>query len=161
MKRMWLLLVVLTVLVPATLWAQADGLTLDELAETVAGLTGRIEVLERLYSPAAITTRDGGCQLAIGETFASDMDGGLHPSTTAAYLALSGGLLPRQVQIESVSISFDGITTIEMTTWQDTSAGVFDYPYAYVVEYWDGCEFQSHSRFWKEGIMGSTEFFDE
>ena len=46
MKRIIGIVVVIVALIPAALWAQDEGLTLEALAETVAGLVTRIEAVE-------------------------------------------------------------------------------------------------------------------
>ena len=134
-------IVVLVMLIPGVLLAQDEGITLEGLAKQVTSLAGRVERLERLYMPPPITDKDGNCQLAA--------EGAMHPSTQAAYQAIAKNQVPIHVQVKSIFIVPGEGIAIELETFHQELED------AHVTEYWSGCEFQSHSRFWAEDYRGN------
>lgn len=154
MKRIILnvaLAVLLFVLAPAALFAQ-DELTLESLAETVAGLTERLEALESSFFPDAITDADGNCQLAVSGGLFSNQTGSMHPSTVAAYMELSDSQVPQHIEIVSVYLVPGVGIAITLKARQPFEA--------YVIETWSGCEFQKHSRFWEQDYSGNISYLD-
>ena len=164
MKRFLVIaVVIIAIVIPAMTWAQEEGLTLEGLAEQVTGLVERVKALERMLSPSAVVDSDGNCVLAVGNTQFSDAnwDGGMHNSTLLSYTTLSDGKVPKQIMIRSVKLLPDGQVAIELMTYQDkggdSSFSEYD---AYVTEYWNGCEFQSHSPFWEEDHRGNITILE-
>lgn len=164
MKRtMMVLAVVLALALPVSVWAQSEGLTLEGLAQQVASVVERVEAIERLLLPSPVTDIDGNCMLAAGDALRSseNWDGALHPSTLLAYTSLSNGKFPEEVTIKSVKVTPDGQIAVELVTEQSPSRDSSFREYgAFVVEYWNGCEFQSHSRFWEEPYGGGIVYLD-
>ncbi len=160
--RRFLMIVVvpIAIILPAMTWAQEEGLTLEGLAVQVTGLVERVGELERLYIRSAVTDDEGVCQLAIGETDWTDGDGGMHPTSLAAYLSHSDGVVPRSISIRSIKSTPDGLIAIEFETYDEPGTGVFNEYGSYVIEYWNGCEFQSHTRFWEEDYSGKVTYLD-
>ena len=150
MKRMIVVVVLLALLVPGVLVAQEE-LTLEGLAEAVAGLTERIEVLERLYTPTAVIDEEGNCQLAVGASLFG-ANGGMHPTTVAAYMKLSENQVPQHIEIGAVHLVPGVGVAITLHARRPLDVQV--------IEYWSGCEFQSHSRFWEEDYSGNVTYLD-
>jgi hypothetical protein len=145
--------VVIAIVMPAMTWAQEEGHTLEGLAEQVTGLVERVEMLERLYSPDAVMDGEGSCQIAIGMGgLFGGTRGGMHPTTVAAYMAISENQVPAAIGIGSVRYTSEG--EIALTFGMSTPLK------ANVTEYWIGCEFQSHSRFWEEDFSGNVTYLD-
>ena len=113
-----------------------------------------------LYMYDAVADEGGNCQLAVGETQWNDKEGGMHPYTMAAFLLLSDGQIPKEIEIESVSVTPEGFTAIKLATYQDQGAGAFNQYGAFVVEHLDGCEFQGRSRFWEKDYSDRVTFLD-
>ncbi len=156
MKRFLMIaVVIIATVMPAVIWAQEEGLTLEKLAEQITGLVERVEALESIYIRSAIMDDASACQLAVGEVNWTDGDGGMHPTSLAAYLSLSDGVVPRSISIRSVKSTSDGLIAIEFETYDEPGTGSFNEYGSYVIEYWSGCEFQSHSRFWEEDYSGN------
>ncbi|MCY4071960.1 MAG: hypothetical protein OXG60_11740 [Chloroflexi bacterium] len=127
---------------------------MDEIEE-------RLEMVEDcLYMYDAVADEGGNCQLAVGETQWNDKEGGMHPYTMAAFLLLSDGQIPKEIEIESVSVTPEGFTAIKLATYQDQGAGAFNQYGAFVVEHLDGCEFQGRSRFWEKDYSDRVTFLD-
>ena len=154
MKRFLMIaVVVVAIVMPAMTWAQEEGLTLEGLAEQVTGLVERVEMLERLYSPDAVMDGEGSCQIAIGMGgLFGGTRGGMHPTTVAAYMAISENQVPAAIGIGSVRYTSEGETAIIF--------GISTPLKANVIEYWNGCEFQSHTRFWEEDYSGNVTYLD-
>lgn len=151
MKRIIVIVVLLALFVPGVLVAQGE-LTLEGLAEQVenlakqvSGIDRDIRLLSQLYMPDAVRSDEGACMLA--------SQGAMHPSTVAAYMALSDGQVPSYIQVISIWHNPGGETAI---TIHPRGGG----PDAYVIEYWQGCEFQTHSRFWDEDFSGNITYLD-
>ena len=145
MKRLVLLVAALVVLsTPVGLYAQNEGLTIEGLAGQLSSLVSRVELLEKLHFPQTPTNDDGACLLAA--------NGGLHPTTTAAYMGLSDNQVPDDTHVEMVEFSQNGSTaiTINVDMWDDI----------YVIEFWNGCEFDSHSRFWEQNYDGTKTWIE-
>ena len=156
MKRFLMIaVVVIAIVMPAMTWAQEEGLTLERLAEQITGLVERVGALESFYMRSAIMDDEGACQVAIGEVDWTDGDGGMHPTSLAAYLSLSDGVVPRNISIRSIKSTPEGLIAIEFETYDEPGTGLFNEYGSYVIEYWSGCEFQSHSRFWEEDYSGN------
>lgn len=148
----------LLVLVPVGVWAQEEGLTLEGLAEQVLGLSGRVEALEELYKPAVVVDEEGNCQLAVGEVDFMDGDGGMHPTSVATYLVLSDGVVPESVSIRSVSFTPEGLVAVRLQVYDRPDTGRLQEYGTHVIEYWKGCEFESHSLFWEEDHSGDITY---
>lgn len=161
-KKRFLLIVVvaIAIILPSMIWAQEEGLTLEGVAEQVAGLVERVEALESLYMRSVVSGDEGICQLAIGEVDWTDGDGGMHPTSLAAYLSLSDGAVPRSVSIRTVKFTPDGLIAIEFETYDEPGTGAFNEYGSYVIEYWNGCDFQSHSQFWEVDYSGNVTYLD-
>ena len=138
MKRIILVVVLVALLVPGVLWAQDEGVTLEGLAEEVTSIAERLTKLERLFSPPTPMTGKGNCIIAENE--------GLHPTTTAAYMALFNNQLP-DPSVRGVLVDPDGVILIVHSV---------DWDSMYVMEYWIDCEFQNHSKFWEEDYRGNV-----
>ena len=138
MKRIILLVVLVALLVPGVLWAQDEGVTLEGLAEEVVSIVERVSKLERVFFPPTPMTGKGNCIIA--------NNGGLHPTTTAAYMGLFNNQLP-DPSVKGVLVEPDGVIRIVHSVNWDSM---------YVMEYWIGCEFQNHSKFWKEDYRGDV-----
>ena len=110
MKRFLMIaVVVIAIIMPAMTWAQEEGLTLEGLAEQVTGLVERVEMLERLYSPDAVMDGEGSCQIAIGMGgLFGGTRGGMHPTTVAAYMAISENQVPAAIGIGIGSVYLRG-----------------------------------------------------
>ncbi len=154
MKRFLMIAtVVFAIAVPAMTWAQEEGLTLEGLAEQVAGLVERVVALENLYMPDAVMDGEGSCQIAIGMGgLFGGTRGGMHPTTVAAYMAISENQVPAAITIGSVRYTAEGETAVTF--------GITTPLKANVTEYWNGCEFQSFSRFWEEDFSGNVTYLD-
>ncbi len=145
MKRfLMIVVVIIAIVMPAMTWAQEEGLSLEGLAEQMAALVSRVEVLESLYAPSAIMDSEGNCILAA--------NGGLHPTTMAAYMGISDNQVPESPDIAMVKIvpGSGVLITINVDLWSDI----------YVQELWSGCEFKSHSRFWEEDYSGNRTWLE-
>ena len=144
MKRYLVIVVMLALLIPGVLWAQGEGVTLESLTEQVVNITSRVQALERLYMPSNFIEDDGSCVLAF--------DDSLHPSTVVAYMAISGNIIPDSASIHTVYILPDSVIaiTFNVDLWNDE----------YVTEFWNSCEFQSHSKFWHEDVRGNRTLLE-
>ncbi len=154
MKRILMIaLVIIAIAMPAVIWAQEEGLTLEELAEQITGLVERVEALESLYMPDAVMDGEGSCQIAIGMGgLFGGTRGGMHPTTVAAYMAISENQVPAAIAVGSVRYTSEGEIAITF--------GIPTPLKANVIEYWNGCEFQTHSRFWEEDFSGNVTYLD-
>lgn len=144
-------IVVIAIGLPTMTWAHEEGSTLEDLAEQVAGLVERVVALENLYMPDAVMDGEGSCQIAIGGGLFGGR-GGMHPSTVAAYMAISENQVPAAIAVGSVRYTSEGEIAITF--------GIPTPLKANVIEYWDGCEFQSHSRFWEEDFSGNVTYLE-
>lgn len=153
MKRILMIgAVIIAIVMPAMAWAQEEGVTLEGLAEQITGLVERVVALENLYSPDAVVDDEGSCQLAIGGALFSRTTGGMHPTTIAAYMAISENQVPAGIMIASVMYTAEEEIAITF--------GITNPLKASVVEYWNDCEFQSHSRFWEEDFSGNRTWLE-
>ena len=147
-----IMLVVVALLLPVAVLAQEEGITLEGLAEQVETLGKRVSGLEkdvrlskRLYTPPAVRADSGECLLAASES--------RHPSTVAAYMALTESQISDSVYFAAVWDTPGGETSIILRAYGNGTD-------AYVAEQWGGCEFQSHSRFWEEDYNGNVTYPD-
>lgn len=124
MKRNLIIVAVLALIVPGVLLAQ-DELTLEGLAETVAGLVERIEAVESILSGPGAIAVDGGCQIA--------GDGGAQNETVVKWQELRGEW-PNvdQMRVSSVTLNEDGTTLV---VYQESFTN------EYIEELWNACEF--------------------
>ena len=147
-----IMLVVIALLLPVAVLAQEEGITLEGLAEQVETLGKRVSGLERdvrlskrLYTPPAVRADSGECLLVASES--------MHPSTVAAYMALTENQISDSVYFAAVWDTPGGETSIILRVYGNGTD-------AYAAEQWRGCEFQSHSRFWEEDYNGNVTYLD-
>lgn len=140
------IVVVLFALLPVALLAQ-DEITLEGLAETVAGLTERIEAIENLFSdpwsPEIVYTDDGICQSPLHSKgrYSRSIKGEVRQETADAYRTQYGVSIDPDDDVYLSSISFAVHTNhvyIEYTKDERR-----------VVEKWAHCQFLGHSE-WEE-----------
>ena len=130
----------LLALLPTLLLAQSE-LTLESLAETVAGLTERIEEIEQKLTHGAHVDDDGNCRLAVQER--------LHATSMVDYLEKyqdSGA--PDNIVINNVYVVPGTGIAITFSTRESSNTRL-------VTEYWSGCEFVSSSEWWAVDFMGN------
>ena len=140
------IVVALFALLPMALLAQ-DEITLEGLAETVAGLTERIEAIEGLFadpwSPEIVYTDDGICQSPLHNSldgFFSILSATIHQETADAYRSTYGiSIDPSSVHLEGISFGV-GSSHVYLKYSKDNRE---------VVEKWAHCEFLGHSK-WDE-----------
>jgi len=144
MKRLLVMAALLAVLVPGALWAQEE-LTLESLAEGLAGLVTRVEAIEGLFanpwSPEIVYTDDGICQsplhAEVDNMFGRiPMEETIHQKTADAYRAQFGTSVdPARARLMSLRFSVDSSEVYIAYELSDK----------YVVETWAHCEFLGHS----------------
>ena len=150
MKRALAVVVLLTVLVPATLWAQADGPTLEGLAETVAELVTRMDFVEGKFLHDATVTEMGNCRLAL--------PGRLHATSLISYM---------EKYTDAETPDTEILAVYHLVEHEDSGATAIifgvdgDYPIKHriVSEHWMGCEFLSSSEW--HSLTHSGEYVDE
>ncbi len=145
MKRTLIIIAVLALLVPGALLAQ-DELTLEGLAETVAGLVERIEAVEELFadpwSPEIVYTDDGICQSPLHDRgrYSSSIGAEIRQETADAYRVQYGASIdPADVSLSS--IFFATHTNHVYLEYRKSEKRV--------VETWAHCQFLSHSE-WED-----------
>lgn len=130
----------LLTLLPTLLLAQSE-LTLEDLAETVAGLTERIDEIEQKLTHGAYVDDDGNCRLAVQDR--------LHATSMVSYLEKypdSGA--PGNITLNDVYVVPGTGIAIKFSTRESTNTRL-------VTEYWSGCEFVSSSEWWAVDFMGN------
>ena len=142
MKRIILIAILLAILVPATLIAQEEGVSLEGLAEQLAALVSRVDAVEQKLTPGAYVDKDGSCRLAKEDR--------LHPTSLVEYLdKYPDSDTPGNVRIASVHIVPGTGVAVTFGPISESST------YRYVTEYWNGCEFVSTSGWWTTDWRGN------
>ena len=119
-------------------WAQEEGVTLDKLAEEIAGLARRVERIESIWAGPGAIEVVGGCVIGMPDH--------LQDETVMKYKEQfdewldTNSVWPIEIRHESGS----GYTVI---VYADDIGMFADY---FVAETWEGCEF-----------VGSTDWYDE
>ena len=132
--------ILLLTLLPTLLLAQSE-ITVEGLAETVAGLTERIEEIEQKLTHGAYVDDDGNCRLAVKDR--------LHATSLVNYLEKypdSGA--PGNIAINDVYVVPGTGIAITFSTRESTNTRL-------VTEFWSGCEFLSSSEWWAVDFMGN------
>jgi len=139
MKKMHvagLIAVLLALLVGVSMaYAQDEELTLEGLAETGAGLVGRIEAIEGLFDgPGAIELEDNRCVLGVGEH--------LQDATVIKY---------KDTYDEWLIVEFLNIVAVQHSSESGNVSILYeDWDERFVIEEWSGCEFVGSSDWWEE-----------
>jgi len=147
MRRPLVVVALMALLVPATLWAQGE-LTLEGLAEELRALEERIERMEALWQESGpVEDGENGCVLAM-ETWSAELVdlNVLRDETVAKYKQAFGEWLDiDDVTIHSVLYnSKDGRFGVSYFTGSAYEPGRM------VVEEWEGCEFVGSSDWWEQ-----------
>ena len=145
----------LALLVPAALWAQGEGITLEGLANTVSAntdtilvltqqigsLAGRVDAIEggMAATPAAIATESAPEE---GEACELALRGRINIFSLQSYMETwPDSALPRRFEVVSVwRVPVDGVSVTFEAFW-NADGGNTLYGNRYVTESWKGCEF--------------------
>ncbi len=139
MRRIVIVIAVMTVLTPSALWA-SDEISLEELAETVADLVTRVERIEAIWAGPGAIEVDGGCLIG--------MQDGLQDETVLKYKEQFDEWVDTD-DIWPVQIKQEAETGYTVIVYAD-GIGMFS---AYLVdEVWDGCDFVGSSE-WRENDL--------
>ena len=136
MTRILIVFAVLAVMAPSVLLA-SDEVSLEELAETVAGLVARVERLESIWAGPGATDLGGGVCLQAERQIMQDETVLKYKEKFDKWLDLTFA--------EIYQVRFDGETGNALIVYTDS-------PFAskFVIEEWAGCEFLGSTDWWQE-----------
>lgn len=136
MKKLLVIAVILAVLIPAAVWAQEE-VTLEKLADIVAGLTERVERMETLWDgPGAVQVDETTCSIGRPQD--------LQDETALRY----------KEQFDEW-VDMDSVWLIDVRHSMESGHTILVFadsiwsPDYSVAETWDGCTFVGSSDWWE------------
>lgn len=138
MKRMWLVLMLSLVILtmPFAIWAQDEGITLEDLATQPQDFRARLEYIEALWEgPGPVSLQDGICGLGSA--------GGIQDATVLKYKDTFDAWLNLD-RINLVSVTHDperGTTGITYEEWIED---------CFFTEVWEGCTYVETTDWWED-----------